>query len=230
MVNPLKARLSRPPVNDSRVHLRAFAAEAAARGTDQSFMVLDAGAGPMPYKDLFAHVHYEAADMVEAPGLDYVCDIAKLPVEDERYDLVFCSQTLEHVPNPVPVLREFARVLKPGGEVWLSAPLFYPEHVKPYDFYRYTRFAWRNMARRAGFKVVDISWLEGYYATLSFQLEVAYKALPAEMRFWRYTLLHLSRKLAQRELKERYLPKRGMPKNYRVQLTKPVPEAAADQS
>ena len=216
----LTTRLSRLPVNASREHLRSFAAEAAAQGTDTSFRVLDAGAGKMPYKPLFAHVTYEAADMVPEPGLDYVCNIAKMPVPDESYDLVFCSQTLEHVPNPIPVLREFNRILKPGGQAWLSAPLFYPEHVKPYDFYRYTKFAWRNMARRAGFKVDDISWLEGYYGTLSFQLEVAFKALPRDMRIWRYLLLHLSRKLAERELAERYTPPQGMPKNYRVRLIK----------
>jgi SAM-dependent methyltransferase len=218
--NPVKAHLTRMPVNASREHLRAFAAEAAAVGTDKSFRVLDAGAGKMPYKPLFSHVSYEAADMVPEPGLDHVCDIAKLPVADATYDLVFCSQTLEHVPNPVPVLREFHRVLKPGGEVWLSAPLFYPEHVKPYDFFRYTKFAWRNMAKRAGLKVEDISWLEGYFGTLSFQLEMAYKALPADMRLWRLVLLHLSRTLAERELRERYVTPRGMPKNYRVRLTK----------
>lgn len=222
MRNPLKDRLTRLPVNASRVHLEAFAAEAAAVGTDKSFRVLDAGAGKLPYKPLFAHVAYESADMVEAPGLDYVCDIAKMPVPDASYDLVFCSQTLEHVPNPVPVLREFHRILKPGGQAWLSAPLFYPEHVQPYDFYRYTRFAWRNMARRSGFVVDEIAWLEGYFGTLSFQLEMAYKALPREMRFWRFTLLHLSRKLARRELTERYITKKGMPKNYRVRLTKPL--------
>ena len=225
MRNPVKDRLSRLPINPSREHLRAFAAEAAAvGGHDRSFKVLDAGAGKMPYKPLFAHVDldHEAADMVEEPGLDYVCDIAKMPVPDGSYDLVFCSQTLEHVPNPVAVLREFHRVLKPGGQAWLSAPLFYPEHVQPYDFFRYTRFAWRNMSRKAGFKVEDISWLEGYFGTLSYQLEMAYKALPADMRVWRYTLLHLSRKLAKREMKERYITRKGMPKNYRVTLVKPL--------
>ncbi|WP_372729718.1 class I SAM-dependent methyltransferase [Nocardioides sp.] len=222
MRNLVKDHLGRMPVNASREHLRAFAAEAAAVGKDPSFRVLDAGAGKLPYKSLFAHVSYEAADVVAEPGLDYVCDIAKMPVPDDTYDLVFCSQTLEHVPNPVAVLREFHRILKPGGQAWLSAPLFYPEHVQPYDYFRYTRFAWRKMARRAGFTVADISWLEGYFGTLSYQLEMAYKALPADMKVWRYTLLHLSRKLAKRELTERYLPRKGMPKNYKVKLVKPA--------
>lgn len=218
----LKERLARRPVNATREHLRDFAALAAAEGTDKSFRVLDAGAGKMPYKPLFAHVSYEAADVVPAPGLDYVCDIAAMPVEDGRYDLILCSQTLEHVMNPITVLQEFRRPVKPGGQVWLTAPLFYPEHVKPWDYFRYTRFAWRKMARRAGLTIVDISWLEGYYGTLSFQLEMAYAALPSDMRVWRYLLLHLSRRLAKRELTERYLPKNGMPKNYKVRMVRPL--------
>jgi SAM-dependent methyltransferase len=222
MLAALKTRLSRPPVNASRQHLHDFAAQAAAAGDGPGFRVLDAGAGQLPYKPLFTHVSYEAADIVPAPGLDYVCDIAAMPVEDDRYDLVLCSQTLEHVMNPVAVLREFARVLKPGGTVWLTAPLFYAEHVTPYDYFRYTRFAWRKMARRAGLQVEEISWLEGYYGTLAYQLEMAYKALPPGMRVRRHLLLHLGRQFARRELDERYLPKRGMPKNYKVRLSKPA--------
>ena len=222
MLAALKARLSRSPVNASREHLRAFAAEAAATGDGPDFRVLDAGAGKLPYKPLFAHVTYEAADIVPGPGLDYVCDIAQLPVEDERYDLILCSQTLEHVMNPIAVLREFHRVLKPGGTVWLTTPLFYAEHVVPWDYFRYTQFAWRKMARRSRLRVEEIAWLEGYFGTLSYQLEMAYRALPKEMRLWRYLLLHLSRRMARRELTERYLPKQGMPKHYRVRLVKPA--------
>jgi SAM-dependent methyltransferase len=220
MLAALKARLARPPVNASRQHLHDFAAEAAATGTGADFRVLDAGAGQLPYKPLFAHVSYEAADIVAAPGLDYVCDISQMPVEDGRYDLVLCSQTLEHVMNPITVLKEFERILKPGGTVWLTAPLFYAEHVIPYDYFRYTRFAWRKMARRAGLVVDDISWLEGYYGTLAYQLDMAYRALPPGMRVRRYLLLHLSRQFARRELVERHLPKNGMPKNYKVRLSK----------
>ena len=46
-------------VNPSREHARRFAERAAARGTDRTFRVLDAGAGSAPYADLFAHVTYE---------------------------------------------------------------------------------------------------------------------------------------------------------------------------
>lgn len=223
----VRARFAQQPVNTSRVHLREFAAEAAASGTGKDFKVLDAGAGSVPYGDLFAHLDYETADMTQGKGprLTHICDVSDLPMPDETYDLVFSSQTLEHVKDPLMVLAEYHRVLKPGGKAWLTAPLFYPEHLRPYDYFRYTRFAWRTMARKVGFQVEDISWLEGYYGTLSFQLQMAHKALPREMRATRLALLALSRRLAKKELAERFTPKQGMPKNYRVVLVKPAVEA-----
>jgi SAM-dependent methyltransferase len=42
-------------------------------------------------------------------------DVAKLDLPDASLDLVFCHQTLHHVSDPVAVLHEFRRVLRPGG-------------------------------------------------------------------------------------------------------------------
>ena len=71
---------------------------------------------------------------------DYVCDLAAIPVDDARFDHVRLTQVLEHLPEPATVLAELRRVLKPGGTLWLTAPLFYAEHERPYDFFRYTPF------------------------------------------------------------------------------------------
>jgi ubiquinone/menaquinone biosynthesis C-methylase UbiE len=43
-----------------------------------------------------------------------------LPVQDASVDLVTCTLSLTHVPDLTPVMREFARVLRPGGRVVLS--------------------------------------------------------------------------------------------------------------
>jgi ubiquinone/menaquinone biosynthesis C-methylase UbiE len=40
---------------------------------------------------------------------------ATIPVEDSTVDLVHCSGVLHHTPDPAAILREFGRVLKPGG-------------------------------------------------------------------------------------------------------------------
>jgi len=45
-----------------------------------------------------------------------------LPYEDEFFDFIVCVEGLEHIENPANAIREFARLLKPGGLVIASVP------------------------------------------------------------------------------------------------------------
>ena len=47
-------------------------------------------------------------------------DLHALPLPDDHADLVVCGLALMHVPDLVPVLREFVRVLRPGGNLVIS--------------------------------------------------------------------------------------------------------------
>jgi SAM-dependent methyltransferase len=48
---------------------------------------------------------------------------AKLPFDDERFDLIIMCETLEHLNfNPIPVLLEISRVLKTGGYFYIAMP------------------------------------------------------------------------------------------------------------
>src|SRR5688572_18395426 len=119
-----------------RVYLEQFVRGAAA-SIPTGARVLDAGAGECMYRPLFAHADYESADFAQNDHkrygeITYVCDLRTIPVEDSRYNMVLCTQVLEHVPDPGAVLNELYRVLKPGGRLWLSAPLYYPEHDAPF--------------------------------------------------------------------------------------------------
>lgn len=46
----------------------------------------------------------------------------KLPYDDSSFDYITCIEGLEHVENPQQAIREFSRVLKPGGHLIVSIP------------------------------------------------------------------------------------------------------------
>ena len=163
-----------------------FARQAGASLT--SGRVLDAGAGSAPYHQHFSHLKYEAADICKLDKkyhqLSFICDLSALPIRAESYDLVFCTQTLEHLPYPRQTLKEFARVLTARGRLWITAPFYYEEHEIPYDFFRYTRYGLEKILTDAGFHIVAFDWLEGYYGTLGYQLEVAARNLPRHPSYY----------------------------------------------
>jgi ubiquinone/menaquinone biosynthesis C-methylase UbiE len=176
--NPLR-------INSSRIYLDRFVA-AAAKSVAPGSLVLDAGAGEGPYRKHFAAHRYESTDFEKLPKpyqtTTYVCDLADVPVEDDRFDLVVLTQVLEHLPEPLAALKEMHRVLKPGHKIWASTPLFYEEHEQPYDFFRYTQFALQRLFTDAGFSDVMIRWLEGYWGTVSYELQVAGRAVGLPFR------------------------------------------------
>jgi SAM-dependent methyltransferase len=51
-------------------------------------------------------------------------DIQDLPFDDRTFDTVLSFETIEHVPHPGVALRELARVLRPGGRLYLTCPSY----------------------------------------------------------------------------------------------------------
>lgn len=166
--------------NLERVALDRFVRRAAGSIPPGS-RVLDAGSGSCLYANHFSQHQYESADYCKWEkkygDISYVCSLNEIPVKDESFDLVLSTQVLEHIAEPLLVLKELNRVLKPRGRLWLSAPLSWEEHGQPADFYRYTQFGLRHLLKQAGFKVVELEWASGYYATLAYQLRLAVRNL-----------------------------------------------------
>ncbi|QSA97741.1 class I SAM-dependent methyltransferase [Methylococcus sp. EFPC2] len=55
----------------------------------------------------------------------------------EPYDAIVILGVMEHLPDYPAVLRQFQRLLKPGGRVYLDASAFREKHVKPTFITRY---------------------------------------------------------------------------------------------
>lgn len=58
----------------------------------------------------------------ERPDYRYVDMAQPLPFADAEFDVVLCLEGLEHLIDPVQLVRELARVARPGGTVIVSTP------------------------------------------------------------------------------------------------------------
>jgi len=94
----------------------------------KSALDIPAGAGPMARRSKDNGYEVAAADICPEvfEQKDIVCDKAdlngRLPYEDRRFDLLVCREGIEHVENQFHTIREFHRVLKPGGWLVFSTP------------------------------------------------------------------------------------------------------------
>src|SRR5258708_12030813 len=65
-----------------------------------------------------------AAAEASAEGVDFLpAQAEKLPFADDEFDFVWVFDVLEHVENPERMLREIARVVRPGGGFHIVLPL-----------------------------------------------------------------------------------------------------------
>jgi ubiquinone/menaquinone biosynthesis C-methylase UbiE len=144
--------------------------------------VLDVGSGSAPYRDLFSHCIYKTHDFaqlndVQLRGykgynkIDYVSDICSIPVPSQSFDYVLCTEVIEHVPEPISALKEISRIIKPGGVLFLTAPLGSGLHQEPYHFYGgYTPYFYNKVLTDCGFSKVEITSNMGFYSLFSQEL------------------------------------------------------------
>jgi len=65
--------------------------------------------------DMLAHARRRVPD-----GEFHLAELTRLPLPDDCVDVIVCTLALTHVPRLPPVLAEFARVLRPGGDLVIS--------------------------------------------------------------------------------------------------------------
>ncbi len=142
-----------------------------ADGVPAEARVLDIGCGLKPYRSLFVAKEYIGIDIEggghsdQAKVVDVYYDGRTVPYPDTSFDVVICTQVLEHADNADMLVAEAARVLRPGGKAFFSMPFMYPEHEVPYDFRRYTSFQHKRIFSKYGFQDVSIQKTTGFFGT-----------------------------------------------------------------
>lgn len=91
-------------------------------GAENTHKIVDLGCGPV--RQHFPEGIPVRVDMDERWEPDYRADVRNLPFEHNEFDIVFSSHVLEHFSKADQniALREWIRILKPGGELRLVLP------------------------------------------------------------------------------------------------------------
>ena len=147
--------------------------EAQAREAPAGYRVLDVGCGPKPYYPFFAEraSAYVGVDIVDHPAADLVGPVEALPVDDGSFDVVLCTQVLEHADDPTRAVAELRRVTAPGGRVLASTHGVQVYHPSPQDYWRWTHAGLRRLFEEgADWDWVDVDAGAGTAACLAMLL------------------------------------------------------------
>jgi ubiquinone/menaquinone biosynthesis C-methylase UbiE len=134
--------------------------------------ILDAGAGECQFKKYCDHLKYIAQDFAQYDGsgdtglqmgswdntkLDIVSDILAIPLPDHSVNAIMCTEVLEHIPDPISAIKEFSRLVKPGGYLLITAPFASLTHFAPYHFASgLSRFFYEKHLPDNGFEITEL--------------------------------------------------------------------------
>ncbi len=94
-------------------------------------------------------------------------DGCRLELADESFDTVLSVQVLEHVFEPIRMVEESARVLRPGGKGVFLIPATSTMHLAPHYHGNFSRFWIQEAMKRAGLEIVELRPLGGVWSTLA---------------------------------------------------------------
>ncbi|KKQ15996.1 MAG: hypothetical protein US30_C0025G0008 [Candidatus Moranbacteria bacterium GW2011_GWF2_36_839] len=106
----------------------------------------------LSWKNLYSNSPYShyfknriGLDVNKGRGVDVVADAHDLPFEDGKFDIILCTEVLEHLHSPHVAISEMKRVLKVGGKLILTTRFIFPIHDAPGDYFRYTKYGLRYL-------------------------------------------------------------------------------------
>ena len=155
-------------------------------------LLLDAGCGSQRYRPQCEHLQYRGQDFgqytmdskkmlgTEGVGgtqgynygkLDYVGNIWQIDEQDNTFDAILCTEVFEHIPYHNETVGEFARLLKPGGKLILTAPSNCLRHMDPFFYYTgFTDRWYEEILKKHGLVIDTLQPVGDYYRWLGVEM------------------------------------------------------------
>ncbi len=118
-------------------------------------IALDVGSLRSPYKRVLESRGFsvKTLDLTTEHGADFAGTAEATGRPEASVDLILCTQVLEHVRAPWVAMREFGRILKPGGQLLITIPHIWFYHPHPGDYWRVTQEGIVTLCIDGGFRV-----------------------------------------------------------------------------
>ncbi len=146
--------------------------------------ILDAGAGELRNSVYCKHLEYTSQDFCEYEGegdgaalqmgnwdtsnIDLVSDITNIPADDGSFDIVLCTEVLEHVPDSAKAVQELSRLVRPGGQLIITAPFASLSHFAPYHYVSgLSRYWYEHHLTELGFEEITTQANGGWFDFLA---------------------------------------------------------------
>jgi SAM-dependent methyltransferase len=138
----------------------------------------------------FDLVNHDAWEVARSENVRFFSGTPPTALGPASVDAIFCSQVLEHVPDPSAVALEFQRVLKPGGRVWLATPNSYDHtarvfhglqrHIDSVEGHlrHFSAAEIKRLFSPAGFEINAVRY-DTYFALFFYYRFIAYSPLKA---------------------------------------------------
>ena len=131
-------------------------------------LALDVGADKSPYAGSLLRTGFDLRrlDLTVGSNPDYVGTVEDTGLENDRFDIILCTQVLEHCTNPWMAMGEISRLLKPGGFAIVSVPHVWFYHPHPADNWRFTQEGTVQLCRASQLSMIELRSQGGTILTL----------------------------------------------------------------
>ncbi len=148
-----------------RQNVVQFLTEAGASHDREDLLLLDIA--PQDHEGASPHFRkatIETLDIDPKSGATYIanlCETNRTVIPDNRFDVVVCTEVLEHTLNPFSATEEIHRILKPGGLALVSVPFNFRIHGPLPDCWRISEHGLKAIFNaKRGFEIVQLHSLE----------------------------------------------------------------------